>query len=149
MVALDPALVRFRQAYDNLFMLLGNYPVELREEAGACGEWSPRQTLTHLCGWIAEAHKRYSDIAAGDEEDIDYTDIDQFNAQSVQARDHMEWNAIVSELRGLAHDLSLRAAAVPQSLAEADDRYAQWLETLCEDCEHHTQELRTFIETEV
>lgn len=149
MYSLDAALVRFRQAYDTLFILLANYPVERREEAGACGDWSPQQTLAHLCGWITEAHSRYSDIAAGDEQDIDYDNLDAFNAQSVQERDHMDWNSVISELRGLAHDLSLRAAAVPQSLAETDPRYSEWLDTLSEDCEHHTRELRAFIETEV
>jgi len=143
------SLERFRNAYNTLFDLLGNYPVEHREQPGACGEWSPRQTLAHLCGWIIEAHKRYSDIAAGDENDIDYEDLEGFNAASVAQRDRMDWNSVVSELRGLAHDLSLRAAVVPPSIAANDLRYGQWLDTLSDDCEAHTIQLRAFIDAGV
>lgn len=145
----DAARLHFQRAYENLFDLLGNYPEELREQAGACGDWSPRETLAHLSGWIAEAHVRYSDFAAGDESDIEYGDVDVVNAASVAARRFQDWNATVLELRGLVQDMLSRSEAVLPRITANDHRYGEWLHALAADCEDHHEQLYQFAESRV
>jgi hypothetical protein len=137
---------RFRQAYEDLFDLMANYPEDFRTKPGACGSWSPKQVLAHFCGWITEAHRRYSAFAAGDEDDITYEDHDAMNSQAVVKREFKDWNTVMSELRGLVQDLSSRAEAVPPSITADDHRYSQWLNSLGDDCEYHTAQLRDFME---
>jgi uncharacterized protein (TIGR03083 family) len=142
----EEAHARFRAAFDTLLALAANYPEERRAVPGACGEWSPREVLAHLSGWIREAQHRYGRFASGTDDDITY-DEDAFNEQSLESRAYMDWNQTLSELRGLAHELSEQAQAVPPQLITAEPRYGHWLDSLAADCEQHTLELRAFEES--
>ncbi len=142
----DEAVARFRRVYETLFDLLGNYPVDLRETSGACGVWSPRETVAHLSGWLAEAQRRYSQFDDHISGNMDY-DLDAFNAESVAARSYYGWNSTIAELRGLVQDLIHRAEAIPHERRAADLRYREWLVALAQDCTLHEGQLTTFAQT--
>lgn len=141
--AFDAALSHFRHTFRELFALLGNYPLELRDEEGACGVWSPRQIVAHLSGWLEEAQRRYTQFDDNIPGNMDY-DVDAFNARTVAARSHFSWNPTVAELRGLVQDLIARGEALPDDRKEADPRYREWLLALARDCELHISQLDAF-----
>ncbi len=136
----------FTAAYAALFALLADYPAERGETPGACGYWTPRQVLAHLDGWIAEANRRYDDFDAGKQPDVDYSDFDNFNADSVNARAHLTWEQQIASLRAAYFALRARAEAVPQDAREANAGYRGWLRGLGADCAAHTVQLREFLE---
>jgi len=147
MAEFETKFAEFRAAYDNLFALLETYPFDKCEKPGACGWWSPKQILAHFSGWIAEGLKRYRDYDAGDPSNITYDD-DSFNAQVVDARAHLDWNATVAELRNLVRDFTNHAENLPTDRRLADKRYTDWMIGLGNDCKEHTQQLKHFLSAE-
>src|SRR5690606_36720097 len=142
MPTLQDAHQRFPNAYQSLFDLIAEYPVERREQGGACGVWTPKQVIDHLSGWIVEANRRYDNYDAGDTTPVRY-DFDTFNAGSVDARAEQSWSASEAEVRQRAADFQQRAQSVdPES--PLIERYAGWLDILGEDCEEHTEQLHAF-----
>ena len=139
------AIVNFRSAYDQLFMLVDQYPVDRRELTGACGDWTAKQVLAHCSGWIVETQKRYDEYLAGELRKVRY-DFDSFNAASVAARQEMNWDETVRELRDLVEVYIVKSEALPAEQVAANERYVGWLDALTEDCEEHTEQLRVFVE---
>lgn len=144
MADFETKFAEFRGAYDNLFALLESYPADKREKSGACGWWSPKQILAHFSGWIAEGLKRYRDYDAGDQTSITYDD-DAFNAQVVEARAALDWDATVAELHALVRDFTKHAESLPPDRRSADVRYTDWMIGLGTDCREHTQQLEDFL----
>lgn len=136
----------FRGAYDDLFALVDQFPVNKTEQPGACGDWSARQVLAHLSGWVTEAQKRFDAYNAEDKGSVHY-DWDEFNARSVSDRAHLSWDETASETRNLVAAFEKQAEAVPAARATADGRYREWLVGLADDCHDHTTGLRDFVET--
>jgi hypothetical protein len=137
------ALNHLRDVYNTLFDLVNTYPEALRERKGASGWWSPRQVLAHLCGWLAEAIRRYHVFDSGEQGSMEYDD-DAFNAQSVEERKDYDWQMVLDELRHSFQEfLSLASRVSPQRAAE-DLRYPDWLRGLATDCKEHTKQLREF-----
>lgn len=137
------ALSHLREVYTTLLDLANIYPEALRERAGACGEWSPRQVLAHLSGWINEATRRFRLFDAGATDSIEYDD-DSFNAQSVKARQGDDWQKTLDELRTLFQNFYALASKVQPQRAAENVRYQNWLTGLATDCEEHTQQLQQF-----
>jgi hypothetical protein len=141
-------LERFRRGYNAMFALMDDFPEAKREQSGACGDWSPKQVLAHLTGWVREASKRYRDFEDGDTKDIHYNrndDFAAFNSKSVQARAHLSWDDTVTDLRKAVHTLSLQAEDVTADRSDADPRYEEWLVSLWNDCIEHLGQLCQFI----
>lgn len=140
---------QFLDTFSELFELVERYPPEKRTQSGACGNWSPKEVLAHLAGWLVIAQKRYDDFEAGDKSNIDYApQQDRINAESVAVRAHLNWRQTIAELRLGVFALSSRASDIPKPVAQADQRYAEWLVGIGEDAKKHTQQLRDFLETQ-
>jgi len=142
-VSLVDARASFAQAYSDLLTLVAEYPDTLHDKEGACGDWSPREILAHLAGWLKEALRRFPRFARGTG-NIDYND-DIFNAVSVRIRSDHSWNTIVAEIRQYSDELITFTDDLNPHQIERDTRYAEWLYELGEDCQEHTDELRQFM----
>jgi len=141
---LNRNLAYFQEAYSHLFDLVERYPPHLVDKPGACGEWSPRQTLAHLSGWIVEAHRRFDEVLSGIVIPSMRYDVDAFNAQEVDARADLDWDAVVLELRSVARELQLQVEAIATDHRPANEFFAGWLKALARDAEEHTVQLREF-----
>lgn len=86
-------------AHQHLMEIAAQLSPELRDKNGVCGEWSPRQVITHLIGWDREAVHFLMLFAdgRGDSYDPDF-DINDFNTQSVKSREHLSWNEVMADL---------------------------------------------------
>jgi hypothetical protein len=135
---------RYDHRYQDLLTLAAAYPAELRDREGACGWWSARHVLQHLSGWIWEGDRRYSEYDAGLQQRVRYDD-DAFNAQSVEERKTLDWEASLAELRQAVQVMSEHAHRVTDAQAEADERYRDWMIGLSNDAELHAQQLRDFL----
>jgi hypothetical protein len=143
-------LARFRRGYAALFALVDDFPEELRDAAGALGEWTPREILAHLIGWVNEAQKRLGEIEAGDRQNQHNELGDNFatfNAKSVEARAEQKWDETVAELHSTVDQFSLQAAEVAPDRAAGDPRYEEWLMGLWNDCIEHMGHLIKFVES--
>jgi uridine phosphorylase len=134
---LAAASTRFTVAYDALFALLDDYPIDKRTQTGACGRWSPKEILAHMCGWVDEAVLHFDAFDAGTVRDVKYKDIDAVNDQFVESCASFSWDEIVARLREGAVKLPKRAKSKP--------RYSMWLAQLARDCENHSNHLRDFL----
>jgi hypothetical protein len=146
-VPYEQALARFRRGYFALFALVDDFPEERRDLSGACGEWTPRQVLAHLCGWLEEAENRVVQILAGDrisrqyDDDSDYA---AFNAASVSQREDVTWDGLIVELKQRS-DAFYEAAKVAGAAGLADDpRVCEWVVWLWHDCVEHMGQLSRF-----
>jgi hypothetical protein len=45
-------------------------PADRRDQAGVCGQWTPRQVAAHLAGWDREAARALQALLAGAPEDL-------------------------------------------------------------------------------
>jgi DNA polymerase III subunit epsilon len=135
-------LARWRAAARTFIGLIEEVPVDLRDQAGACGVWSPREVLAHCAGWEWEAARRLRLIAADPMLPDAVYDVDGFNAASVAVRARQSWDTTVDELAKAIRTLSAAAAIDPDS-----PRTAIWLQGRAEDFEGHTAELRHWLTT--
>jgi hypothetical protein len=143
---LEESLIEFQQWYDAMFVLLDAYPKALRLQSGACGVWSAKQTVDHLSGWIVEALSRYAEYNKETYDPKIYDDFDSFNAASVDARVNQSWDESVAELHRLRDELSAAAKAVTEAQLNHTIGYTEWLNTLAEDVEQHTEQLYNFMQ---
>lgn len=143
----DPSLARLQRGYTALFALVDDFPEHRRDEPGACGEWSPRQILAHLSGWMVEAAARFAAIQAGDRANVQY-DVDgdhaAFNRESVNARAALTWDETVDDLRSSFATFTTVAGALPAAALVADARYREWLDWLWKDNVEHMGQLCRF-----
>src|SRR4051812_36043829 len=134
-------LARWRAATRAFSSLLDDVPVDLRDRAGACGSWSPRELLAHCVGWEWEAARRLRLTAANPELPDALYDVDGFNAASVAVRARQSWDNTVTELAKASRTLDAAATLDPES-----SRTRDWLENRAVDFEIHTVELRQWLE---
>lgn len=142
----DSNLKRFQTAYAQFFELTEHYPAHLVDVPGACGEWSPRQVVAHLSGWVIEGQRRFNEVLAGDVIPSMRYDVDTFNAEQVAARAHLDWNATLIELQSVVSDLDAQAQAIAVDRRTTDSFFAGWLKALAHDVEQHIIQLRQFAE---
>lgn len=137
------ALQQFRTVSSAMLAVTDTYTPELAEKSEACGWWSPKQIIAHESGWLVEVHRRYDLFAAGDIEPIEY-DFDSFNAQSVEARAHLDWAGTRGEFRDLIARTISRAETLTPEQAGSIKGYGGWLDAMSEDMEMHTHQLVEF-----
>lgn len=140
---LHDALTRFEEAYQHFLAEADSYPDEKRTASGACGEWSPREILAHMAGWLKEAQRRFRRYGKGTG-DIRYN-TDAFNEVSLWQRRDTDYSAILAELK----TESAQVAAVIRGLSERqqdDERYIEWLNALGKDARNHLSDLQQFRE---
>lgn len=137
-------LQTFQQKFDALIVMAKQYSLELQTEPGVTGEWSAREVLAHINGWLVEAQRRFPRYAKGTGK-IDYN-IDGFNSVSVRMRKGKNFEQILEETITLMATMTTIANEVPNAYIEHDKRYGEWLDILSEEAENHGEELRIFLE---
>ena len=138
---------QFLEAFGALFDLVDQYPPDKRQVSGACGDWSAKDVLAHLAGWMVVAQNRYDDFNKGDTSNINYREkTDIINAESIAVRSHLNWKQVIAELRLAVFALSSRASSIPTDTTKADSRYEEWLVGLAKEASDHTAELKAFLE---
>lgn len=145
---IDPSLARLQRGYSALLALVDDLPEGMRDQPGACGDWSPRQLLAHLSGWLMEANSRYLAIKAGDRIDRQYdADADHaaFNQESVASRAALSWDETVADLKASLETFVAEAQATPRDRMADDERYGEWLDWLWKDCVEHMGQLCRFV----
>ncbi|GAB5490780.1 MAG: hypothetical protein Phog2KO_09950 [Phototrophicaceae bacterium] len=137
-------LAKFQEASTEFIRLAESYPKALQTQLGACGEeWSAREVLAHINGWLVEAQRRYPRYATGTGK-VDYN-IDAFNQVSVWLRDGKGFEEILDELKRLSSKMAEMASAINPIYLEKDERYEKWLTIFLEEYEEHSQQLRDFL----
>ncbi len=113
----------------------------LYEQGTIDGQWSLRDVVAHLTGWDHEATERFWRFLAGPTEPVTYN-INEFNARSVAARQHLTYSQAVKELRSVHRGFEEAIAAVqPEDLAEQSG-FVEWLTELSKHYEEHTAQLK-------
>ncbi len=137
-------LQEFEQSYQELISLAEQYPEALQTESGVCGEWSAREVLAHINGWLVEAQRRYPRYAKGTGK-VEYN-IDAFNNVSVWLRKGRDFEQVLAELRQLSSKMTTMAHEIAPEYLARDDRYQKWLAIFLEEYEVHGTQLRNFLE---
>ena len=140
-------LQKFQQSFDSLIAIAEQYPPDLQTTPGVTGEWSAREVLAHLNGWLVEAGRRFPRYAKGTG-NINYN-IDAFNAVSIWLRENKDFEQILDETRKLVAKMVGMANDLPDVYIERDNRYSEWLVALSKEAHNHGEQLRTFLEARV
>lgn len=135
------SLARWAHAAREFRDLLAVVPAELRERAGACGEWSPREVMMHSANWEWEGARRLRLIANNPGLPDARYDVDSFNQAGVAVRSRQEWDACVDELAKASHTFGMAAAATPD-----EPRTREWLTGRTTDFEEHCDGLRAWLD---
>lgn len=136
-------LAQFHNTTQDFFQLVQRYPLQLVDKPGACGQWSPRQTLAYLCGWVVEAEARFGDYDQQRNTNMTF-DVEEFNRQSIARRDGQEWRKTVTELYWRTQDLISHAVKADTRHSTTDPRYQQWLLDLSHEFAERGAQLRQF-----
>ena len=139
-------LQKFQQAFHTLISIAEQYPPDSQTIPGVTGEWSAREVLAHINGWLVEAQRRFPRYAKGTG-NIDYN-IDAFNAVSIWLRNGKDFEQILDETGILVTKMVDMANEVADVYIERDNRYGEWLDTLSKEAGNHGEQLRTFLEAQ-
>ncbi|MGJ3237411.1 MAG: hypothetical protein ACFE0Q_01770 [Anaerolineae bacterium] len=137
-------LDEFKQTYHALITIAEQYPPTLYNQEGVCGEWSAREVLAHINGWLVEAQRRYPRYARGTG-NINYN-VDSYNAVSLWLRENYPYEHILDETRQLTDKMITMARDIRDVHLERDTRYGEWLDILSEHVITHNQELQAFLD---
>jgi hypothetical protein len=121
-------------------------PTNRRDQAGVCGQWTPKQVAAHLAGWDREAARAIYALLAGAPEDF-VLDIDGFNRTSVDARMHLAWDSTYLDLRQAHESLHHAMDTIIQAQVPARG-YLAWMEGRLADYELHIAQLGAWVAAE-
>lgn len=127
-------------SHTNFVQVANQLDPKKHNQAGVCGEWSPRDVVSHLVGWDKSLKEFILDI---DNFDPPY-DVHRFNSLSVESRKHMSWNEVMNELNTNFSDLG-RAIATVEPQMKIYNRVTSWLSGRIEDYELHKSQLEDCI----
>ncbi|MDR8392601.1 DinB family protein [Aliifodinibius sp. S!AR15-10] len=115
-----------------------------REKPGVCGSWSPKQVIAHITGWDKEVIRQFELFRDGLEKAIEH-DIDEFNKNSVEDRNHLSWDETITELQQ-AHKLFYEMAkSISSGERSKNEDYREWIEVQIDHYKHHTEQLEQWV----
>lgn len=135
------------QAYTTFIEVASQLDADLPNEAGVCGEWSPREVVAHLVGWDAEAVRAFRLFANGDGDKFVPPQVDEFNAQSVRSRQDLTWDETLSELQTTQQDLQEMIQVVAAQNLNSAGGFGEWLVGRKDDYEYHILQLQAWVHT--
>ncbi|MDH3675537.1 MAG: ClbS/DfsB family four-helix bundle protein [Anaerolineae bacterium] len=127
-------------AYTNFVQVANQLDPNKRYQVGVCGDWSPKDVVSHLVGWDQSLREL---IVVPDGFDPPY-EVDKFNAQSVAARKHLDWEEVMEEMETNFQDLRLVLASVEPEM-KIYQHIINWLPGRREDYEVHTNQLKAWL----
>ena len=142
---LDEQLLLFKSALADILTIAESYPETLQTQSGACGEWSAREIIAHINGWMVEGTRRLPRFAKGTGQ-IEYN-IDAFNAVSVWLREDKDYQQLLDEMRSLTSQIVAFIDDLEDFYRNRDERYSTWLRILAHEATHHREDLETFLAT--
>jgi hypothetical protein len=143
MTGLQNDVQALQTAYTAFFEQAQALPDALKEAPDACGHWSPKEILAHMCGWVTEAQRRFKRYPAGTG-DMQYH-TDAINEVFVWQRRDQSYDDCLADLRDAVQTLISMTDDIPEHhLARDENRYREWLVALRRDADHHRQQLEAF-----
>ncbi|MEZ4870590.1 MAG: hypothetical protein R3C14_55185 [Caldilineaceae bacterium] len=124
---------RLHTAHTNFVRVAEALAPTLRNQAGVCGDWSPKEVVAHLTGWDGSLKQLIVDI----ENFNPPYDVDKFNACSVQARAEVAWDGVMAELTTNFVALT-QALTIVEPKMKIYARVRSWLAGRIADYELHT-----------
>jgi len=137
------AQAQLAQAHIQFQEVAAALPPHRREQAGVCGDWTPRHVAAHLAGWDREAARALHALLAGAPEEF-ITDVDAFNAASVVARAHLSWDGTCWDLRQ-AHESLMQAIGTLIAADLPAPGYRAWMDGRLADYALHTAHLQVWL----
>lgn len=137
-------------AREKLIQSFGGLQDDLLGEAGVVGDWSIRQTLTHIMGWDRWAEETLAALERG--ETVSVPSEDEMNSAAVRSLAGESTETMTQELRGARLLLIGRLAAMTDA-ERADKRYAladkqlsadEFIDSFIEHDLEHASEIRAW-----
>jgi hypothetical protein len=138
--ALTEQLADLTQAHADFLKIAYQLEPQKREQPGVCGEWSPKDVVAHLVGW----DRLLLEFIADTDSFVPPTDADQFNQQSVYARQDLGWSDVMQEMAAIFYDLQ-QAVATVNAYMQIYDRVLSWLAGRTEDYRLHRGQLAEWV----
>jgi len=121
--------------------IVGNLDEDLRDKEIDKDKWTPKEILSHIAGWEVEVVKQFKAFLTNPEVDDNY-DIDSFNKTAVEARRHLSWDQIVTELKTAQAELSSFLSNLTQKEIDEEKRFIEWVDVLIKHYIHHAKQLK-------
>ena len=137
---INQLLTKLTSAYTNFIQAAHQLDPNKRYQSGVCGEWSPKDVISHLVGWDKSLKAL---IVSPDDFEPPY-DVHHFNARSVASRKHLNWEEVLDELETNFQDLKQALATVDSDM-KIYRRVIEWLPGRKEDYELHTSQLEAWL----
>ena len=133
---LENLQTKFSTAYAHFLQIATALEPDKRNRPGACGEWSPKDVISHLSGWDKLMQAFITDLDLFDPPD----DIDTFNAKSVLERQNLSWEESITESHSGFYGLQEAITAVTPDM-QIYNRVCGWLNGRKEDYDFHAAQL--------
>ena len=137
---INQLFTKLTSAHTNFIQVANQLDLNKRYQAGVCGEWSPKDVVSHLVGWDQSLKEL---IVAPDDFDPPYA-VDNFNARSVALRKHLDWGEVIYEMEANFQDLRQALATVKPEM-QIYRRVINWLPGRRADYEVHTSQLEAWL----
>jgi hypothetical protein len=140
MNTLSEQLANLTCAQSDFVQIANQLDPQKRDQAGVCGEWSPKEVVAHLAGWDQSLLTFITD----NDNFIPPNDVEQFNQQSVQSRKHLSWPEIMQEMEANFRKLQQVVVVVSPEM-KIFDRVTSWLAGRTEDYVLHRSQLAAWV----
>jgi len=124
---------------------------EQMTQAGAVGEWSVKDVLTHITSWEEVTLPDLQRVARGDTPTLasfDLSKVDDWNAMVMSLRRNLPLDQVLRELDLSRQDLLSALAQLPDS-ALAEGQFARGMLTICTvHDKEHTEDIRQWRQRE-
>lgn len=140
MNALSERLADLTRVQSDFVQIANQLDPQKRNQAGVCGEWSPKEVVTHLVGWDQSLLTFITD----NDNFVPPDDVEEFNRQSVQSREHLSWSDVMQEMEATFRDLQQAVADVHPEM-KIYDRVGGWLAGRTEDYGLHRGQLAAWV----
>ena len=137
---IDQLLMQLTSAHMNFIQVAHQLSSSKRYESGVCGEWSPKDVVSHLAGW----DKSLKELIVTPHNFNPPYDVHNFNARSVASRKDLNWEDVIDELETNFQDLEQALATVEPEM-NIYRPVINWLPGRREDYELHTGQLEAWL----
>ncbi len=140
MNTLTARLADLNRAQSDFVQTANQLEPQKRDQPGVCGEWSPKDVVAHLVGWDQALLVFITDPDHFSPPD----DIDLFNQQSVQLREHFGWSEVIQEMDLNFRNLQQAVVTVHPEM-KIYERATSWLAGRAEDYTLHQIQLAAWV----
>ncbi len=135
---------RYQESFDHFVEIADQMPAAKQQAKGVCGRWSPHEVIAHIAAWNWEGVRVFKEAIDGNTVSF-RSDVDHFNAEAVEARQHRLYEQVLTELRQAHEALAVLSESLTNEQVAEISLYERWLLATIHEYDIHGAELKAWL----